>query len=211
MTSSQPMVIDHVARLVPEIEAAERALREQGLGVHRGAYHAFMGARSYTMPLVHPQYLELLVIEDRTVAAATVDGQTLLTCESNGTPLVGWAVLVPNLEEIADRVGIAVHDWTLPQPDGTLRGWRSVWAGPELPFFIDYPNNGDRAGRYAAMYEQVRHTVQPTEFVDITVGGDAAELDEWLGEHALPITYAGGPPGVRSVTIRTAAGDQTFQ
>lgn len=59
MTSSQPMVIDHVARLVPEIEAAERSLRELGPGVHRGPYHAFMGARSYTMPLVHPQYLEL--------------------------------------------------------------------------------------------------------------------------------------------------------
>ena len=78
---------------------------------------------------------------------------------------------------------------------------------PHLPFFIDYPNNGDRRGRLQAMYDRVGHTCSPRAFTEVTVAGSEGELRDWLGPNDLPLRVVGGEPGIRGARIATADAD----
>jgi hypothetical protein len=203
------MVIDHVVMLVPDAERATRALLEQhGIGAERGMYFPRAGTRHYFAPFEHPQGLELLTIEDSEAAQSGTDaGRSVLACEARGFGLFSWCVLVEDLDGVAARLGIEIFDYTLPQPDGTLRGWRSVSGPANLPFFIDYPNNGDRAGRFRAIYDRVGHTSGPVGFSELTISGSPAEHDEWLGPHDLPLRFVAGELGVVEARIATRRGD----
>jgi hypothetical protein len=207
------MVIDHVVVLVPDAGAAAQDLRQQhGLGSERGPYLPFAGTRGYTVPLLPPAYLELLTIEDHAAAEKSPSGRNALACEAAGFGLLAWSVLVDDLDAVSRRVGWDVFDYTIPHGDGTLRGWRSVAARDAgfpspLPFFIDYPNNGDRTARLQAAYERVRHTSAPTGFSELTVSGSADELAEWLGPHDLPLRIVAGTAGLIEARISTGDGE----
>jgi hypothetical protein len=202
------MVIDHVVMLVPDALEGARELRDRhGLGSERGLYHPFAGTRNHTVPLTPLTYLEFLTIEDRKVAETTEAGRKVLACEAAGFGLFSWAVLIDDLEAVSERLAIEIIDYTIPHGDGTLRGWRTVTGPPHLPFFIDYPNNGDRVGRWRAMYERVGHTCSPTGFSELTIGGSESEMLDWLGPHDLPLRFIGGQQGIREARIATAHGE----
>jgi len=207
------MVIDHVAVLVPDAAATVDELRERhGLGSEPGPYLPFAGTRGYMVPLRPPAYLEVLTIEDRAAAEGSVSGRNALACEAAGFGLLAWAVLADDLEAVSQRVGYEIFDYTIEKGDGTLRGWRSVAKRDDafpspLPFFIDYPNNGDRRGRLQAAYDRVGHTSAPTGFCELSVGGSRDDLAHWLGPHDLPLRFVPGEPGPVEVRIATDAGE----
>jgi hypothetical protein len=202
------MVIDHVVVLARDAEETATALRERhGLGSERGALHLFSGTRNHNVPLEPPTYLEFLTIEDRALAETTEVGRRVLAREATGYGVFAWAVRVDDLEAVSKRLGIEIVDYTTPHGDGTLRGWRSVPGPPHLPFFIDYPNNGDRVGRWRAMYEHVGHTCSPGGFSELTISGDETEMRDWLGPHDLPLRFVPGREGICEARISTAKGD----
>jgi hypothetical protein len=201
------MVIDHVVLLVPDAAEAGRELLERhGLGHERGPYQPFAGTRNHMVPLLPPSYLEFLTIEDREAAASTEPGKRVLACEAAGFGLLAWSVLVDDLEAVSNRLDIGIHDYTIDHGDGTLRGWRTVSGPPHLPFFIDYPNNGDRAGRLQALYERVGHRSSPERFCELTISGSDEEMREWLGAHDLPLHFVDGSRGIVEARISTAHG-----
>ncbi len=200
------MVIDHVVLLVPDVAQAEQLLERSGLGYERGPYQSFAGTRNHMVPLKPPSYLEFLTIEDREAATATEAGRRVLACEAAGFGLLAWSVLVDELEAVSERLGIAIHDYTIPRGDGTLRGWRTVSGPAHLPFFIDYPNNGDRTGRLQAMYDRVGHRCSPVCFSELKVGGSKTEMVDWLGPNDLPLRFVGGKQGIRAARIATTDG-----
>ena len=53
-----------------------------------------------------------------------------------------------------------------------------------------------------------QHTVQPEGFEFYELAGDKAAIEQWIGVGAekLPLRYCEGPPGIKSVAIRTATG-----
>jgi hypothetical protein len=128
-----------------------------------------------------------------------------------GFGLFSWAVLVDDLESVSVRLGIPISDYTLAQPDGTLRGWRTVSAAPNLPFFIDYPNNGDRPGRIRAMYERAGHASAPTRISGVRIAGSEAEHRDWLGPNNLPLQFVDGDVGVVEARIETAWGEAVIR
>jgi hypothetical protein len=202
------MIIDHVVLVVPDAVEAARELRERhGLGSERGPYHPFAGTRSHSVPLQPPAYLEFLTIEDRGVAQKTEPGRAALACEAAGCGLLAWAVLVEDIEALSQRLGIEIVDYTVPQGDGTLRGWRTVTGPPHLPFLIDYPNNGDRFGRWQAMYQRVGHSCSPSGFSELTISASEREVVDWLGPHDLPLRVIDGREGITEARIATARGD----
>jgi hypothetical protein len=205
------MVIDHVVLLVPDVAQAQQLLRRNGLGYERGPYQPFAGTRNHMVPLEPPSYLEFLTIENREAARTTESGRRVLACEAAGFGLLAWSVLVDDLEAVSKRLGIEIHDYTIPHGDGTLRGWRTVSGPAHLPFFIDYPNNGDRAGRFRAMYERVAHDSAPTHFTGLTVSGSSAEHLDWLGAHDLPLRFEAGQLGVVEARIATASGEAVIR
>jgi hypothetical protein len=208
-----PVVIDHVVVLAPDAAAAAEDLRvRHGLGSERGPYLEFAGTRAYTVPLEPPMYLELLQIEDREAASRSKSGRDALACEAAGYGLLAWAVRVDDLEAVSRRVGREIFDYTIPHGDGTLRGWRSVarrdddWDSAS-PFFIDYPNNGDRVARWQAMHDRVGHTCAPGGVTQLTISGSVAELAGWLGPHDLPLRFVPGNAGLVEARIATDAGE----
>jgi len=206
------MQIDHVAMLAADAQSKTVELRERyGLGAERGMYYPRAGTRHWFIPLLPPEGLEVLEIEDRAASRNTADGLNVLAVEARGFGLFSWCVLVDDLESISKRLGIEIFDYTLPQPDGTLRGWRTVSGPPHLPFFIEYPNNGDRAGRFMAKYESVGHSRAPTRFAGLTISGSQAEHREWLGPHELPLQFVPGEVGVVEARIDTAWGEAVIR
>jgi hypothetical protein len=202
------MVIDHVVMLVPDAERTANELRSRhGLGCERGPYLAIAGTRGHNVPLEPPAYLEFHTIENREVAEATSAGRIALACEAAGFGLFSWSVLVDDLDAVSERLGIEIFDYTIPHADGTLRGWRAVSGPPHLPFFIDYPSNGDRLGRWRAVYDRVGHTCAPAGFSELTIGGSESELLDWLGPHDLPLRFVAGREGIQEARIATAAGE----
>jgi hypothetical protein len=207
------MVIDHVVLLAPDAASVAAELhREHGLGWERGPYLPFAGTRAYTLPLTPPSYIEILEIEDRAAANGTKSGRDALACEAAGYGLLAWSVRVDDLEEVSLRVDKEIFDYTIPHGDGTLRGWRSVarrddgWRSA-IPFFIDYPNNGDRLARWQAMYDRVGHTCTPLGISELTISGSPDELAGWLGPHELPLHFVAGDYGLVEARIATETSD----
>jgi len=202
------MVIDHVAMLVPDAaRAAEDLRRLYGLGSEPGPYLPFAGTRGHTVPLEPPAYLEFHTIEDRDAAEASETGRRVLAVEAAGGGLFSWCVRVDDLEAVSKRLDIEIFDYTIPHGDGTLRGWRSVSGPAHLPFFIDYPNNGDRVARWRAAYKRVAHTSSPGGFSELTISGSQSEMVEWLGPHELPLRFVTGTRVIAEVRIGTPEGD----
>lgn len=161
----------------------------------------------HTVWLQPPQYLEFHTIENRDAAESTPAVRIALARKEAGSRMIGWAVLVDDLEAVAQRLGIEIFDYTIPQEDGTLRGWRAVSGDPHLPFFIDYPNNGDRLGRLRRRYAAMGHTSSPTRFSQLTISGSQREMAQWLGPHDLPLRFVRGMRGLCEARIETAAGE----
>ena len=202
------MIIDHVALVVADPAAYVEELRARhGLGAEAGPYLPLAGTRGYNVPLAPPTYVEVLGIENRAVAAATDSGRRALACEARGGGPLAWAVLVDDLELVSRRLGIDIFDYTIDHGDGTLRGWRAVSGPAHLPFFIDYPNNGDRLGRWLAMYDRVGHRSGPSRFAELTISGSEQEMAEWLGPHDLPLRFVAGHDGIVEARIDTAVGE----
>ena len=186
---------------------AEDLRRQYGLGSEPGPYLPFAGTRGHSVPLEPPAYLEFHTIEDRDAAKATETGRRVLAVERAGGGLFSWCVRVEDLEAVSNRLGIQIFDYTTPHGDGTSRGWRSVSGPRHLPFFIDYPHNGDRVGRWRAMYERVGHTSSPGSFSELTISGSEREMLDWLGPHDLPLRFVAGSQGICEVRIATRSGD----
>jgi hypothetical protein len=202
------VIVDHVVLLVEDAAGRSDELRNRhGLGSERGPFLPFAGTRGYNVPLQPPSYIEILAIEDRVAAESSESGRRALACEAAGGGLLAWAVLVDDLEAVSARLGIEIFDYTIPHGDGTLRGWRAVSGPAHLPFFIDYPNNGDRLGRWQAMYDRVGHTCAPTSFTELTIRGSETELAEWLGPHDLPLRFTEGRSGLCEARFATADGE----
>ncbi len=200
------MQIDHVCWLVEDPDKTLAELASMGLGALKGMYYKEGGTQHWNVWLSPPQYLEFMSIVNREDAAKGSAGSAILGCEQRGFGLFWWAVLVDNLEEISERLGITINDYTLKQPDGTLRGWRTVTGPEHLPFFIDYPNNGNREERLRAMRDQAGHKRLPTHFSKLVIQGSKKEMDEWLGPNELPLEYTAGTAGIVAAEIATNSG-----
>lgn len=170
------LTVGHLCWLVDDPERTRADLRAAGLGSERGMFYERAGTQHWNVWLEPPQHLELLAIADRELAARSDVGPQVLAAEQRGAGLFAWAVLVDDLDAVAARLGLAVDDDTLEQPDGTLRGWRTVSSPAHLPFFVDYPRNGDRTARLRAGYERCGHAARPTRFHALHLAFDEEEV-----------------------------------
>lgn len=201
--------IDHVAYVTPDAAATAADLRARhGLGALRNGYHDHLGTRSWGVPLAVPTYLELLEVENESVAASSPLGRSVLALRDAGGGLAGWSILVDDVDAEARRTGVAPYDGTVRTERGLL-GWRTVTGrGYHLPFFITYV--GDEAARLVRRrdaYDAAAHDCVPTTFSRIEVSGSPGEYDAWMGPHDLPLVVVEGEPALLSVTIATDRGD----
>lgn len=199
--------MDHLCWLVDDGETTREALaRQEGLGSERGMYYDRAGTQHWNVPLCPPSYVEILEIVNRQDAERGDVGPETLAAEARGGGLFSWAVLVDDLEGVSERLGIAIDDYTLEQPDGTLRGWRTVSGPCHLPFFIDYPNNPGRPGRMAEMLSRVGHSNATSSVATLVIEGEEQAMNAWIGPHAIPMRFVPGDQGLLAAELATPHG-----
>lgn len=195
---------------VPDLEAAADRLRdEQGLDSVQGGRHEAFGTANRIVPLDGP-YLEVVAVVDPTLAASTAFGSWVAAAAARGG-LAAYAVSTPDVAAVGERLGFPVSPGARRRTDGSVLRWRLAGLEraidePSLPFFLqwDIPEQS-HPGKDPAQH---RVTV---EAVELEVSGNAERLGEWLGTDpaALGIRVVEGPPGVRSLVVRTADGTLT--
>jgi hypothetical protein len=202
--------IDHVIVGVRSLEeAAARFLDEFGLEAQPGGRHGDAGTANMIVPVGNGQFLELLTITNERSTHPMV--RWLSSLIADGDRLVTVAIEADDLEATAARLGEPIFPVERIGDDGRVVAWRltgmlSTMTDSVLPFFLEVV-----AGReWACGWRQPRHRVEPRGITHIEFGGDERVRDR-LGGDALPISIAGGRPGVLGVTIDAAEGEFTVR
>ncbi|MGH2580909.1 MAG: VOC family protein [Actinomycetota bacterium] len=200
--------IDHVVLAVPDLDAAgTRILNEVGLGSLPGGRHPGWGTGNRVVPVGH-EYVELLAVVDPVEAESSDVGRWISNASRSGDRFVAWCVSTDEIEEVAERLGLAVATGSRSLPEGGTLRWRSagldrVAERPDLPFFISWDGPPElHPGR-----AQARHRVEPNGIAWIEVAGDHGRLQGWLGGGDVPVRVVGGDTGVRAVGISTDRGE----
>ena len=198
--------IDHVVWGAGDLdEAAGRLLERYGLGSAPGGRHPGWGTANRIVPL-GPDYLELMAVVDPGESRDAV-GRALSRLLAGGDGLLMWCLATDDLDSTASRLGLAIQSKSRVLPDGARIGWRLAGLEvalrePWLPFFISWEVPPERhPGRMP-----VEHVARPQGIAWVGVGGDPAELGEWLGGESLPLRFQ-GPPGVNALGIAAGAGE----
>ena len=200
---------DHAVYAVRDLDAAAgRWLDAFGLASVRGGRHPRWGTANRIVPLGR-EYLELIAVVDPTVAAGTVLGRTLLELTGRGDGWFSLCLADDDIDATAARLGLEVEPGSRTTPDGRELRWRGAGIDAEsrepwLPFFIAWDVPAElHPGRAA-----VDGRADVEGIVSAEVAGDAGLLDRWLGGAQVPIGVVDGPPGLRSVSLGLAAGDE---
>ena len=201
--------IDHVIYAVEDLDAAADRFRvEFGLDSIAGGEHPGWGTANRIVPLGR-EYLELIAVVDRDMAAASDFGRPVLEAVANGRPLVGWMVQPHDIHCVARRLGLDVVQGSRTRPDGSTLTWQLAGVAPArasdaLPIFIQWDAAaGSHPGAAAA-----QHASRPHGFAWIEIGADEHALRDWLGDHDLPLRLVSAePPGLTAVAIGTDAGE----
>src|SRR4051812_732967 len=140
------MRLDHVIYGTADLDVAQRRIeRELGLDVLAGGRHVGQGSHNRIVPL-GDGYLELMAIHDPDEAATNPFGQVLLEVLAVER-LVGWAVLVEDIEAVAERNGTPVLSVRRETLGASVTGVQQALREPTLPFFIGGNDRGARPGQ----------------------------------------------------------------
>jgi hypothetical protein len=188
--------LDHVIYGTADLDVAQRRIEaELGLEVLPGGRHAGQGSHNRIVPL-GDGYLELMAIHDPDEAATNPFGQVLLEVLAVER-LVGWAVLVEDIQAVAERNRTPILTVRRETLGASVTGVEEALREPTLPFFIGANERGARPGEAA----------DAGGLTWIEVAGDEARLREWLGGAELPVRVVAGEPAVRAIGI----GDREFR
>lgn len=201
--------IDHVLIATVEPERELEEFRSLGLVVSPGMVFED-GVRNWVVPMKSGQYLELL-----TAAPDNESGSWIRECVDRGCRFAGWAVEVPAVEDVADRLGLPVTEGIRIEGQDGPSPWRTVGEAEMrsfLPFFITYAWTSDRGTpafeeNKAKWLREAPGEVTADCISSMTLVGDASELRSWVGTD-LPVTVqAGDSPRLSAVKIMTSNGE----
>ena len=200
--------IDHVVLAVRDLDAAGmRILNEVGFGSVPGGRHPRWGTGNRIVPL-GLEYVELLGVVDPMEAESSTIGRWISNASRSADRFAAWCVSTDEIEDVAERLGLAVAKGSRSLPDGRTLRWRSVGFDrvaehPGLPFFISWDGPPElHPGRAHA-----QHRVEPNGIAWIEVADEDGRLQGWLGGGDVPVRVVGGDPGVRAVGISTDRGE----
>lgn len=186
------MRIDHVIWASADLDASTARLeREHDLRATDGGRHDGMGTQNRIVAL-GGGYLELLAVADRQEAAGSALGRAVSERLARvGEGLMGWAVLVEDVEAVAERLGVELSVISRQGLSARLAGVAEAMAEPCLPFFLERdagmadPGAGGDAGGIAWA----------------EVAGDLARIEHWLAGAELPLRVRDGEPALLGVGI----------
>jgi Glyoxalase-like domain len=195
--------LDHVLLAVGDLHEAARVMRDRyGLESVAGGRHPGWGTANRIVP-AGDAYLELVAVVDHDTALANRFGRWVASASGRVQPL-GWAVRTRSIDDVAERLELAVSDGSRSTPDGRQLRWRvagveQATADPSLPFFIEWDRDTPHPSQVG-----VTHPAGAVEISRLEVSGDETGLARWLGEHRAPVVVTRGPSAVTRVVLRCA-------
>lgn len=199
--------IDHVLIATVDPTREIEQLRSLGLPVSEGIEFED-GVRNSIVYMKSGQYLEVLSADPDNEAGAWIRD-----CVAAGSRFAAWAVEVPSVDDVAERLGLPVSEGLAIKGQEGAAPWRTVDSprGSFLPFFITYAWTNGPVPEYekgrAAFAERVAGDDVPIGISSMTLTGDHEELRSWVGAE-LPVTVQpGAARGLSSVTVSTKNGD----
>ena len=190
------MRLDHVIYGTADLDVAQKRVEDElGLEVLPGGHHVGQGSHNRIVPL-GDGYLELMAIHDPEEAATNPFGEILLEVLPVER-LVGWAVLIDDIDAVAQRLGTPLLTVRRDTLGASVTGVQEALREPTLPFFIGANARGARPGELR----------DAGGLRWIEVAGDAARLRDWLGGAELDVRVVAGEPAVRAIGI----GDREFR
>jgi hypothetical protein len=184
--------IDHVIYATNDLDAAAAQVdSELGLGAVPGGRHEGHGTHNRIVPL-GGGYLELMAIADPDEAAGSPMGSAVQArLAAHGDGLFAWAILVDDVGQLADRLGLPVITVAREGLSARVAGVADALRNPVLPFFLerdegvaDPGERGDAGG-----------------ITWLEVAGDREALDRRLDGADLPVRVVEGTAGVRAMGI----------
>jgi len=199
--------IDHVVLATTDLERGQAQLwRSYGLQGLRGGSHRAWGTTNLIVPL-GSQYLEVVAVEDRELAATTPLGRAVLAiADSDQLQPLAVCLAAPDLGPVAARLGREPQPGSRTLPDGSELKWSTVGledalGARRLPFFISWQDLAQHPGTMAAA-----HGVEARGIAYVAVGGPESALRNHLGEEVAGVRAVGGAPGVRSLAVELENG-----
>lgn len=144
-----------------------------------GGVHPRFGTVNMILPLADGIYLEIVQALDHPASDKAPFGQAVKARSALGGGWLGWAVAVPDISVVEQRLGRSAAPGSRHRPDGTSLKWQQIGingliADPQLPFFINW---------------DVPAELHPSAGADgtvslagIEIAGDPQRVSEWLGE-----------------------------
>jgi len=201
--------IDHVLIATTNLQHGEQQLwRGYGLQCTPGGSHLPWGTSNLIVP-IGQQYLELVAVENAELASVSLLGRAVLAAADRDRLVpIGLCLATVDLGAVATRLGLAVESGSRALADGTQIHWTSVglaqaFGVSHLPFFISWETPAQHPSSARS-----DHRISPLEICEVEIGGSEPTLSERLGEDVPGVRAVGGPPGVRTVTIRLVDGSE---
>jgi hypothetical protein len=140
------MRLDHLAYVAGP---AGLATCVQRLGAHLGAafrdggLHPRFGTRNFVLPLRSGCYLEVIGVLDHPAADTAPFGRLVQARQAAGGGWLGWAVRVPDISTVEQRLGRPSAEGHRRRPDGFDLRWRQLGVDtlavePDHPFFVQW-------------------------------------------------------------------------
>ena len=202
--------IDHVLIATVDVERDLEDFRSKGLVAFPGMVFED-GVRNWIVPMKSGQYLELLTAEPDNEA-----GGWIRACVGGGSRFAGWAVEVPSVDEVADRLELTIEEGVRKEGQEAASPWRTVGEPDQktsfLPFFITYEWTSRRETpefkeTHTAWLQRSGEEVTAEGISSIALVGDAEQLRSWVGADLGWTVQEGDRAGLVEVTVSTAGGE----
>jgi hypothetical protein len=186
---------------------AAELLERRGLASVVGGRHEGRGTGNRIVPL-GSAYLELMGVVDEAEAASHPFGRWFTEQISDGDRFLMWCIGTDDIDAVSARLGLEVEEWTRARPDGTILSWRLAGleisnGHPEIPFFIQWTVPPELHPSKAS----VLHRNTPSGYLAVTLAGDQAWVERWIGDSDLPVRFTTSKQGVVGVTIASDRGE----
>ena len=210
-----PVHLDHLSYAAgPEGLGAcvQRIGARIGAAFSDGGLHPSFGTRNFVLPLAEGCYLEIVATLDHPAVDRAPFGRAVKSRSATGGGWLAWAVAVPDIGPIEQRLGRPAAKGHRRRPDGFDLLWHQIGVNdvaedPQLPFFVQWDSDA------------VHHPSAPGSAVALRrleIAGDEATVDAYLGTSArqpldgIEVDWLGpsdGETGVVAAVFETSRGE----
>ena len=183
MSDDEAVHLDHLSYAVGAEgigACVQRIGAKLGAAFGDGGLHPSFGTRNFVLPLAEGCYLEIVEALDHPAVDRAPFGRAVKARSEAGGGWMAWAVAVPDIASLEQRLGRPAAAGHRVRPDGFDLRWRQIGINdvaedPQLPFFVHWDTD-------AAHHPSAPGS--PITLRRLEIAGDEPTVDAYLGTSA---------------------------